>query len=360
MRLLTLYIPILKGLRWEFSALAHLYPATEHRILPLFHLIHDQSRSVVPTFLKHLDHQPLEPGSALDIAVECHAPLTHQLRDLVHTPLFHISQRCLAGDMPRVIPVLRPDSPAPTVAAARHAAAQHRRGICVRVALHQMEANPHHTVDHVRDLLERAGQRPHNVRLIIDVGAVSGETTLTTHTTLVVKAVQALSETDWQLLAVSSGAFPHPVELAELPRRQPHPYLRYDASLWRRVTSELPDSRLDFSDYGVVHPHRPPAAPSSAPDPFLAYTVGEQWQVRIYDRRLPGNDDFMTLCSELTQSPDWPTAGARTSWGDEELLSCARRTRGSGRAGGPSQWLAWATSHHMETVVQRLNRIGRP
>nr|WP_323754905.1 hypothetical protein [Streptomyces albidoflavus] len=44
--------------------------------------------------------------------------------------------------------------------------------------------------------------------------------------------------------------------------------------------------------------------------------------------------------------------------GDERLEDCAVRRRD--KAGGATQWRAWATSHHLAVVTSRLVRDGVP
>ena len=69
---------------------------------------------------------------------------------------------------------------------------------------------------------------------------------------------------------------------------------------------------------------------------------------RASPRVRSGNDDFFALSADLVDSAYWPATGARTSWGDAPLHECAHRQRP--KAGGGTQWRAWATSHHLAVV----------
>lgn len=95
-----------------------------------------------------------------------------------------------------------------------------------------------------------------------------------------------------------------------------------------------------------------PIQSRGTPDPNMRYTTPDDWQVFVYPRVRAGNDDFFTLSRDLVSSPHWMPTGRQTSWGDEQLHACATRQRP--KAGGGTQWRAWATSHHLAVVTGGL------
>ncbi|MFD0267492.1 hypothetical protein ACFVGY_12970 [Streptomyces sp. NPDC127106] len=252
-------------------------------------------------------------------------------------------------------PVVRWTDPAHALSEAARAIAAHQSGACLRLSLAADSPGP--LPDHrtIRDLLRALDLEPEEVDLLLDAGPVASSTIVGRLAHRALAALAALSPWRWRSECIAAGAFP--VHLTGFPRGQATAIARHDAQFWRRVVGSCPDRPPDFGDFGVTHPRMPPRS-RGTPDPNMRYTTLDDWQVFVYPRVRAGNDDFFVLSADLVGSPYWPTTGAATSWGDARLKECALRQRP--KAGGRTEWRAWATSHHLAVVTSNLTTLGRP
>ncbi|MEU7580594.1 hypothetical protein AB0B50_23670 [Streptomyces sp. NPDC041068] len=347
-------MPILKGKEWEFLALSKHSPSERVALSALFEVAPDPiGQDPIGTFCLHLSKRLLEPGTV--IAVDCpelEAPPSAAAR------VSRIAAVCSEADMPFLVPVVRFSSAAKTFTAAREIIERHQCGACLRLTVHDVAPGADRAADRIGGVLRDVGICVHDTDLLLDAGPLSAADDFSRTLQSTVNALSWLRRARWRSISLAAGAFPATFE--DVTPRVPFSVFRRDAELWQQATDHVLDCSIEFSDYGIVHPLRRAVADPSSLHPFLAYTVADSWQIRIYDRQLPGNDDFFTLCDDLTKSSDWPASGSATSWGDACLHECARRKRISGKAGGATQWLAWSASHHFATVIQRMAELGRP
>ncbi|MDD9378890.1 beta family protein [Streptomyces sp. ZAF1911] len=347
------YVPILKGKAGEFSALEHVTPAVRASIRPVLELVPDPDvRDVLETFCdRAMDAVPQGEVLTVDSGA---LPATRVLEGDAGGPTARLSESLgLRGVL--MCPVVRYTDPGEVLSEAAHAIAVHHRGACLRVsvAADALEALP--TPGQVRGLLRTLHLEPEEIDLLVDAGPVDSSSTLDRVTGRALLALKTLSPWRWRRECVAAGAFP--INLAGFQRGQVTPVLRRDAQFWSRVAHEHLGRCPDFGDFGVTHP-RMPVKSRGTPDPNMRYTAGEEWQVFVYPRVRSGNDDFFRLSADLVESVYWPTTGAETSWGDARLKECATHQRP--KAGGGTEWRAWATSHHIAMVTSNLNTSGQP
>ncbi|MGW6902659.1 beta family protein [Streptomyces sp. NPDC054919] len=244
-------------------------------------------------------------------------------------------------------PVVRITDTEDVLHEAADASTCHQRGVCLRVATGPSEALPNE--EQIRATLRTLRLDPEEVDLLIDAGPVQSGVGMSGLAERVMQLLDLLSQWRWRHECVAAGAFP--ANLSGFPRGQATPVVRHDLELWKRVARQRYGQPPDFGDFGVTHP-RMPSQSRGTPDPNMRYTTPDTWQVFVYPRVRPGNDDFFTLSRDLVSSPHWPATGPRTSWGDAQLHECANRQRL--KAGGGTQWRAWATSHHLAMVTAEL------
>ncbi|MFD2121852.1 beta family protein [Streptomyces cirratus] len=347
------YVPILKGKAGEFSALEHVTPAVRSCIRPVMELVPDPDvRDVLETFCdRAMDAVP--NGAVLTVDSGA-LPTARVLEGDAGGPMARLSES-LALRGVAMCPVVRYTDARDVLAEASRAIALHQRGVCLRVsvAADMRDWLPDH--GQIRGLLKVLRLDPGEVDLLIDAGPVDSGSMRDRLADRALAALTTLSPWRWRRECVAAGAFP--ANLTGFPRGRATPVARRDAQLWRRVLGQCDGKSPDFGDFGVTHP-RMPASSRGTPDPNMRYTTPDAWQVFVYPRVRSGNDDFFTLSADLIASPYWPATGARTSWGDARLNECALRQRP--RAGGGTEWRAWATSHHLAVVTSSLNALGHP
>ncbi|MFF4098251.1 beta family protein [Streptomyces sp. NPDC001903] len=345
------YVPILKGKAGEFSALEHVTPTVRSRIRPVMELVPDPDvRDVLETFCdRAMDAVP--KGAVLTVDSGA-LPTARVLEGDAGGPVARLGES-LALRGVAMCPVVRHTDSREVLAEAAQAIALHQSGVCLRlsVAADTAESIPDH--GQIRGLLKALHLDPEEVDLLIDAGPVQSSIVRDRSADRALAALTALSPWGWRRECIAAGAFP--ANLTGFPRGRATPVARHDAQLWRRVLSGCRGRSPDFGDFGVTHP-RMPAQSRGTPDPNMRYTTPDAWQVFVYPRVRSGNDDFFTLSADLVASPHWPATGARTSWGDARLNECALGRRS--KAGGGTQWRAWATSHHLAVVTADLDASG--
>ncbi|MER6213232.1 hypothetical protein ABT213_04150 [Streptomyces sp. NPDC001674] len=346
------YVPILKGKAGEFSALAHVTPAVRSCIRPVMELVPDPDvRDVLETFCdRAMDAVP--QGAVLTVDSGA-LPTTRVLEGEAGGPITRLSESMGLRGV-RMCPVVRLTDSRDVLAEASRAVAAHESGACLRFSVAVDISEPLPPRGQIRSLLRRLRLEPEEVDLLIDAGPVDSRLACDHLVARSLSALTALSPWRWRRECVAAGAFP--LNLTGFPRGRATPVPRRDAQLWRRVLSEWQGIPPDFGDFGVTHP-RVPAKSRGTPDPNMRYTTPDAWQVFVYPRVRAGNDDFFTLSADLVGSPYWPVSGAGTSWGDARLKECATRQRV--KAGGGTEWRAWATSHHLAVVASDTATHGR-
>ncbi|MFF8568996.1 hypothetical protein ACF06N_29065 [Streptomyces albidoflavus] len=350
--MLVVYVPVLKGKAGEFYALSHTTPAVRRHIRPVMELVpDDQVRDLLETFCDHaMNYVP----NHMVLTVDCGAlPRGRVLDGDVGGPVARVSESLGFRDRP-MCPVFRPYDGPDVLSEVAHAAADHGQGACLRVSVAGDAAEAVPDERQVRALLTSVRLEPEEIDLLLDAGPVTGSSrnALTAH---VLEALKTLPGRPWRSVCLASGAFP--VNLTGFPRSTATRVVREDARLWLDIAERWSGTPLDYGDFGVTHP-RIPLRSRGTPHPNMRYTTGSDWQVFVYPKVKAGNDDFFDLSADLVSSPYWPATGAATSWGDERLEECAVRRRD--KAGGATQWRAWATSHHLAVVTSRLAGDGVP
>ncbi|RJQ71903.1 hypothetical protein D5S17_26955 [Pseudonocardiaceae bacterium YIM PH 21723] len=132
---------------------------------------------------------------------------------------------------------------------------------------------------------------------------------------------------------------------------------RAEVAAWNAISDEVTGTEVRYGDYGTIHPRTSPetTGPKRPPYPFLNYTIpGQSLVLRRQLKKVDGieltdrAEEFCRIAGELVARPEYPGPGF--SWGDGELHRC--RPGGDSRAGGSSQWIAMAMSHHMAHLAR--------
>jgi hypothetical protein len=328
------YHPILRPRRGEFTALAHLSAEESDRVVPIVELEPD---GVVLPLVREL--RPRVRALAVDFGdVPEQAPGPEPLAE-------RMSALGVA-----MVPVLRPHESGPRLAEHGRAARLHRQGAVLRLRPHTDAGNPAEADEVTARLLLATALDPGDVDLLIDLA----ETACRSHAAEVEDRARRVLRwargTPWRSVSVASGAMPP--NLDDLPTDRAVALGRLDARLWER----LGEPGLGYADYGVTSPVRRRGVQHHRQLPTLRYTTETDWWIYRWARRGGRSDDRChDLCRTLVTSPQWPSVGARFSWGDAEIAKRARTARG---AGSSASWIAWSTSHHIAHVLRTLPERG--
>ncbi|QIY53839.1 hypothetical protein HEP86_04235 [Streptomyces sp. RPA4-5] len=232
------------------------------------------------------------------------------------------------------------------------------RGLGIRVLLDGPPDEAEAT--ELRSLVERLGQPPDQLDLILDVGLVvdplaSGETALI--------ALDLLAPLiPWRTVVLAAGAFPRTFEDHHT---QPFRVLaRHDWQLYRSVCAARPGlpRRVTYGDYSVEHASSANIAPAQHRGPgwgLLRYTTPESFLLARAPTR--GRDHVVRARATARRIVEGGAfrgdGGTGPSAGERWLHSCAYGDgpRGSGNA---ETWIQAGHNQHMHFAMSQLGATG--
>lgn len=155
---------------------------------------------------------------------------------------------------------------------------------------------------------------------------------------------------EWRSFIAAAGVFPR--SLASLPLHQWHSIQRHDWLSWQQGAQAKIERKPVYSDYTM----RPPGPPADFGEPSvnLRYALDDHWLVQMGGKHKDGAaPEIHAMCSDLIGQEEY--SGQDFSAGDAEIDRVSDEDEGPG---GPTQWLQWCVSHHMEFVVQQISPDG--
>jgi hypothetical protein len=346
------YVPLLRAKQGELQALEHSPPSVRARMTPLVDVMAedlDDAESDLDRVVARLrDGWGTTDGIVVD---------ANSLGDSTTSSGVHVVAY-LHGELDAIgvqsVPTVYLSSSATFVTEVALAAHSARRGACIRVSTDDLANTLSLTAD-INGVLAALNLQPDEIDLIIDMSVVDAST-IGLHAALLGMVLPTLPHlANWRSFTLAGGAFP--INLDAFSPYVPGAAPRFDAQLWRRVSSHALPRAPSYGDYGVSHPLSVAAGPWRGA-PNLRYTLADDWYVlkgRANSSR--GNFDFHDLCAQAAATTPNVLRPATFSWGDAEVQRCAA---GQGGPGGGTQWRAWSTSHHLSVVTERLANLGVP
>lgn len=353
----AIYVPILTGKQGEFDALAELRDDIRLTLRPVLDLPplgrDTDPEKVIETLLQRVGRVFGNDGAA---AVDLEA-LGGRLAGGVH-PLVRMLDRapwCAA----EVRLAVRTDAPRDYIDTV---AAHHRRsrGVCVRAQV-RGNVTPDELAGEVDGLMRRLGLSAEEVHLCLDCGNLLSWSP-TPRPADVMAAHLERDMSAFELVSVAATSVPPGEEIKR--EFRPNRFQRREWAAWRTLRSR--GLHAVFGDYGVTGP-RPTVPSSGLPDPHLRYTtetallIWRGWQPsRLTEEHADEPASFFDLCCELIEHEDF--VGRSFSEGDEafdDIATGRRRTKtGENTQGSPSQWVQWATNHHVTHVARAIRALG--
>jgi hypothetical protein len=327
------YVPILKSKQGERWALSHLSPSRKPKLRPLLELHQPKAK----TLGDHVDSlcESLQVAWGVDRRFYVD---TIWLNGSTGSPAIieNVFQTMEEYEL-KAIPVVRPSYDDSTLEQVRAIVSENDRGCMLRITPQTL--NEAGIIDNVVGALELAINR---IDLLLDYR--QSAMLLQNH----VPHIPHLA--DWRMFIAASGVFP--VSLSNLPLYQWHEIPRHDFTSWQNGVQAQLGRKPVFSDYTM----RPPGAPAEfgAPSVNLRYALDDHWRVQMGGKHKEGAaPEIHAMSEELRDSADF--SGTDFSSGDEEI---DRIADADDETGGPTQWLQWCVSHHIEYVVEQLSPDG--
>jgi hypothetical protein len=323
------YVPILKSKQGERWALSHLTPARKAKIRPLLEFHPPGAKSLG----EHVESVCESLQAAWGVDRRFYVD-TIWLNGSSGNPaiIADVFQATENADL-RAVPVVRPTYDDASLEQLRAIISENDRGCLLRITPQTLDTPAQ--IDFVINALDIHREK---VDLLLDYRQ---------HAMALANNVQNIPHlADWRLFIAASGVFP--VSLANLPLHQWNEIPRYDWSSWQNAIENGLQRDPIFSDYTM----RPPGAPADfgAPSVNLRYALEDHWRVQMGGKFRDGAaPEIHTMCAQLVASQEY--SGAEFSAGDEEIDRVSDDEEGPG---GPTQWLQWCVSHHIEFVVEQL------
>lgn len=346
------YQPIFKAKPGEFTAWSNATPAVRAATLPVFEM--DWStKSDFHNYLKTCIKSWAGSHTAGDVVVVDSATLdqTAPIAPNGHRIIPWLATELAAHGL-KLRPVIRPTDDPIVIADAAAVAATTKAGVVNRFGTPRVPPTVPDVSAQLVPLAQSLGIAPNETHLLLDFQEMADQSAIT-QLTPVANSLLAWVATQPQLgsVHISSAAFP--ASISGMPQSTANLITRYDAQFYTGLT--IP-AGLDvgYSDYAVNNP-APGSPDARTPLPNLRYTTGSQWLIWREPKAQPGNSAFHTVCQRLVASPYY--AGPAYSWGDRMIDDKARNI---GNAGGAKEWRSYATSHHLQTVIDRLATLGVP
>jgi len=344
------YLPILKGKRGEFDALAELADATRGNVYPLVEVLpgseEQDVEQAVEKAVRALSTSWFKEPVMLDVSA-----LDPAWREQGQTVLG------FAMDMAKIhlnpVAVVRLFDSDEMYRDAANASGD-GVGAAVRLVSEDLDLEPDELNEVLARVLAALTLDADETDLIIDVGAIGGDFAVSGGSRLIKSLLRDLEHFDeYRSVTVAAGAFPPNMSDVAAWTVGEHP--RDDAALYNRIRSRPLSRMVDFGDYGIAHPQLTTAAPF-APAPQLRYTVADRWLTlrgRLNDPR--GNSQFFDICAVIASRPEF--VGAALGEADRRI---AEGRLGGHRPGNATTWRTIGTQHHIDLVVSRLTNLGEP
>lgn len=359
------YTPVLTGKAGELTALNELRAADRDALTPLIDVPpipqpHTPRPGASPAkppdpgvVLRKLLHgmrlQPEDREVMLDLeGFEAYRP------DDLH-PVDFVLDQVRDEDPPLIIVTSNNSTPIYREAAARASGQLRGRAIRLRFV---PGCNIDDILSEVDDLLAQLTAVSQAVDLLLDFGLVAKFRDNYAET--LGEVLEKIPHPDhWRSLTVLGTSIPAAIPSGRFTQAQ-----RTEWLTWQALCCFPRSSDVGFGDYGITGPRRDDNSPAHRPAPHLRYTKDEDhliWKGRLPDPGEGGGIEaghtYRDLCTALVNRRGYqgPSFDGRTfSWGDRRIAETAEGARGHGN---PTNWVQYATNHHLTKVVRQMKPL---
>jgi hypothetical protein len=350
------YVPLLKSMPGELTALKSASSATWDRMTPLVEATGragvDElpASSTFPNLARRLG-PAITAGRPffLDFPwLDSRAKVHVRVRDSKKAVnvIEHVFEGCRSSGL-TFIPVLAPGHDALRASLVKAAIERDGHGICLRVPITGVVWEKS-VASSIEKLLAKVGTGPHEIDLLLDLSHVSSPPGFSArHVKTLIESIPNLRE--WRSLILAGTVIPSTAAgweeggITELTR---HEWL-----LYRELLGLAPERMPTFGDYAIQHPE-PPEAGGPGMRGSIRYTTE---QVVLFARGYSivehGSDQYRELCQMLVNRPEF--CGADYSWGDQIIGATAAS---STRPSGEPLWRGAGTSHHLRFMAESVAR----
>lgn len=353
------YVPLLKGKRGEFNALAQLSHKVKSLITPFIdvpRVSRSDEEEIDVHLMKIVNNLKLSWGTENPIFIDlADIDLTQRTADGSH-PVKYLFGLLRAASI-RAIPCTGPiDRDSDYNNAIATVLKEDNSGICIRILYEDMDSIEELS-EAINDLLGLLTITRQDVHLLLDFKDIrNGDIAK-----LARKAVRIINNlhniASWKTLTMAASGYPD--SLSSVKGDSTAEINRLEFLLWGSVISDKTVKRHpSFGDYGIVHPILleldPRTMRSSAK---IRYTLNDRWLI-IKGHSLkkePKFKQYHNLSGQLANKKEF--IGAHYSWGDDYIAKCAMKTVTSGNL---ETWVKVDTNHHLTFVSEQIANTVLP
>lgn len=358
------YIPILKALGAEFTALENTKPSNATNIIPLFEFPkvpdrkkYQESSTPITDFIDDTSEEigRLWDGKyAMFDAYHWSPTATNEQGEHIIPYVYHALE--LMGV--QAVPVVGYDrwGILEYQMALQSIARKHKGKFCIRLDHTAFEdsAEPDFLQENLDEVISLLELDPADCHVILDFEDVTpyGAIDLIHQFESLFKLISSYCFGSYSIAGCS---LPKTINEAVKKQNSCGVVLRKEMLLWRSARERFPGFPIFFGDYGVRGPHSNEGIRSPNTNGKIRHTIEKEYFVARGQSlsKPPKGEQMWELAQRIIDSGHY--LGDQFSWGDSEILRCSQK-KFKGNAG---QWIAIDTNHHLAYVVAEVAEFER-
>jgi hypothetical protein len=357
----NMYVPIIKGKRYDVEALGKVFDDVRGLIKPLVEAmpternekIKKTTEHNVGMFVNYIDKYL--PSSQMFVDFYGLLP-DEKMKDGTSAIItgFSLLKKC--GRV--VTPTYGLDRDDNLWTQLRTVVSNFNQGFCFRISIDDLDDMAEETWGQIMERASDMGLSPPQVDIIIDLRCVGDKVENELKNTVIdFLALNPKAARYRSITVAGSSALKTVSEV--IMKDGVGEVTRKELSIWAGLRRDVDEAlNLSFGDYGIIHPDFSFAAPNPYINAKIRYTAGSRIiYFRGHGLRRPVNDyaQYRDLAAKVCV--DHRYRGENASFGDKYIYECAHQPKEGGNFGNPSTWIRADMNHHISYTAQQTRRL---
>ncbi|CAG9932745.1 beta family protein [Candidatus Nitrotoga arctica] len=366
LKMIPIYLPILKAKPGEFEAISQLSKRTADKTLPFFEIsrmgekIREAKRfknsdAVTCKYLDEIAQKISDVWSGRAALIDAYQWPAHSTTESGEHILTYIyaELKSLGVDVIPVIGYDRWDSK-PYRLAMQGCKVDKDDYVCLRLDSHAIEdsAEPEFFEEQILNILNDLSLEPERCGVLIDFGEVFSSPL----EDLVDKAngiIDLLRGRGFKFFCTAGCSLPTSIDKAVKKNNSTGNIMRKEMLLWQTMRKEYPKLNWLFSDYGIRGPNMVEDVIAQHANGKIRYATALSYFIARGHSMKLGNKgaQMYELANIIVESPCY--MGKDFSWGDFRILECSREKF----RGNSTQWIGIDTNHHITWIIAEVTEF---
>lgn len=350
------YVPILKGKKGEFDALAALKKDVKQQLTPLidvpqvdtdFHT-GKPKKSLSPHLSSIVKKIKSSWGTERPFFLDLFDLKPSDRADDGNHPLTYIFDLMRINSI-KAIPTTGFDRDEAYNEAVAKTISADTRGVCIRLLTEDME-NPKELRNNLTQMLQTLKVSSEQTHILLDFKELKPKDISLVTKTGVTAINNVPNIAEYGSLIMAATGFPG--SLSEVGTQATMKIQRTELYLWETILNQNNMLRIPtFGDYGIANPVILDLDWRIIPlIANIRYTLAKEWLIiRGRDQKKHGGDQGYQLSEILVKSSDY--CGPDYCWGDRYISDCAKGLVGPGSL---TTWRKVGTNHHLTFVTEQI------